>query len=43
MELPNERKLEGPLGGLHALIMQRTAVMGLKASVSSSSAADWGD
>ena len=43
MELPDERKLESTLGGLHALIRQRTAAMGLRASVSSSSATSWGD
>ena len=43
MELHDERKLESPLGGLHALIRQRTAAMGLRASVSSSSATGWGD
>lgn len=43
MELDDERRLESPLGGLHALIRKRTAAMGLRASVSSSSATGWGD
>lgn len=40
---PIERKQEGPLGGLHALIKQRAAALCTKGSISSSSGTGWGD